>query len=281
MYRLQSPAAEEIGSNRLLAEPSAVRFVNSELRIDGERNLIVLEDGVTLENSTISVVGNDSLVYLSRSRHPYLLQLTVHDHTTVFIGKNNYFNGALHAITSEGQTVFIGDDGLFSFGIWIRTADPHLLYDGETGRRLNPSSSVMIGDHVWVGQSAFLLKRTQIGSGAVIGAAAVVSGKRVESNTVYAGNPARRLKSGVFFDKRCVHRWTPEQTAQAEIAEEEKRFLYAADASTRSFSALDAQLKAGTPDERLAVLHSQVIDAPAQNRFFIGEMKKKHTLFHK
>ncbi|MCQ5072297.1 hypothetical protein NE591_15120, partial [Adlercreutzia sp. DFI.6.23] len=28
--------------------------------------------------------------------------------------------------------------GLFSFDVWIRTADPHLVYRAEDGRRINP-----------------------------------------------------------------------------------------------------------------------------------------------
>lgn len=77
---------------------------------------------------------------------------------TLYIGKNNYFNGKLNLILSERKHIVIGDDGLFSFGIWLRTADPHLIYSCETHERINPSKNILIGDHVWIGQGSLVLK---------------------------------------------------------------------------------------------------------------------------
>ena len=46
----------------------------------------------------------------------------------------------------------------------IRTADPHIIYDIHR-KRINPSKSVFIGDHVWCGQNVLLLKGCRVGSG--------------------------------------------------------------------------------------------------------------------
>ena len=126
------------------------------------------------------------------------MNVHAYSNTCIYIGRDNYFNGRATLIASERKNIIIGDDGLFSFGIYVRTADPHLLYSGETKERINESKSVLMGDHVWIGQGALLLKGSSIGSGSVIGGGAVVSGKAIPSNTVAAGNPAKVIKKKEF-----------------------------------------------------------------------------------
>ena len=130
------------------------------------------------------------------------------------MGKDNYINGRLSVILSEQKHVIFGSECAISFGVWVRTADPHLVYDAETKQRLNPSKSVFVGDHVWIGQSVMLLKGTQISSGSIIGAGSVVAGKRIPANTAWAGNPARQVKEGIFWSGQCVHRWRDKETEE-------------------------------------------------------------------
>jgi maltose O-acetyltransferase len=52
---------------------------------------------------------------------------------------------------------------------------------------------VIIGDDVWIGHGAVILKGVTIGDRAVIGAGAVVT-RGVPADTVVAGNPARVVK---------------------------------------------------------------------------------------
>lgn len=53
--------------------------------------------------------------------------------------------------------------------------------------------SIFIGNDVWIGSNSTLVDGITIGDGAIIGAGAVVT-KNVEPYSVYAGNPARKLK---------------------------------------------------------------------------------------
>lgn len=182
-----------------------------------KNNILFCEENVCLENSKIVFNGDDSVVFLRKNRHPYKIDVTLYYNNVLHIGENNYFNGAMAIILSEQKHCFIGNDGLFSFGIWVRNADPHLIYSCENKKRINPTRSIFVGDHVWIGQSAFLLKGTQIDSGSIIGAMSVVSGKKIPSNTSWAGNPSKMVKEKVFWEGSCVHKWRKQHTKQSSI----------------------------------------------------------------
>jgi acetyltransferase-like isoleucine patch superfamily enzyme len=54
-------------------------------------------------------------------------------------------------------------------------------------------ADVRIGNDVWIGTSATILKGVHIHDGAVVGAGAVVT-KDVGSCEIWAGNPARKVR---------------------------------------------------------------------------------------
>lgn len=59
---------------------------------------------------------------------------------------------------------------------------------------MRKQKKTVIGNNVFIGMGAIILMGANIGDNVIIGAGAVVSGK-VESNSVYAGNPAVRVCS--------------------------------------------------------------------------------------
>ncbi len=243
----------------------------SKIIFNGSGNILVVEDGVKLSSSTVLFNGSNAVCYLSASKNPYYVNLTVNNNSCIFFGRGNYINGKMTLITSEQQNIIIGDDGLFSFGIFIRTADPHLMYDCGSGKRINPSKSVFIGDHVWIGQNVLILKGTAVGSGSVIGGAALLSGKSVPSNTVCGGNPAKIIRRGVFFSKECVHTWTDAQTEKYNTMKTD-RYTYRRDSDTVSPQEIDSALKAcRNSDERLAAVKKYLVDNSGKNRFFIPD----------
>ena len=187
---------------------------NSSINFNGSNNIFYCDANVRLVNTTLTFNGNNCVIYLCQNKHPYKLDVVTYNNSAFYIGRDNYFNKKLSAILSEQKHIFIGDDGLFSFGIWMRIADPHLIYDISSKKRLNPTKSIYLGDHVWVGQSALLLKGTQIHSGSIVGAMSVVSGKTIPSNTSWAGNPAHQIAENIFWTGKCVHTWQDNETSQ-------------------------------------------------------------------
>ncbi len=53
---------------------------------------------------------------------------------------------------------------------------------------------ISVGESVWIAAESFVHPGTKVGAGCVIGARSVVSGE-LKDWTVYAGNPARAVKS--------------------------------------------------------------------------------------
>lgn len=185
---------------------------DSEIVFNGENNILYCEESVTLTHSRICFSGSNSLVYLGSNGSDYALNVVLYNDTVFHMGRNNGITAKMTVILSEQRHCFIGDNGIFAVGICIRNADPHLIYDSKTRKRINPSKSVYIGDHVWIGQDSLILKGTQIDSGSVIGGGSVVAGKHIPHNSIWAGNPVRRIRSGTFWDADCVHQWTEERS---------------------------------------------------------------------
>lgn len=233
-------------------------------------NILFCEEGVRF-SGLINFAGSNSVVYLSKNKFAYNLNLTVWDNATCYFGKNNYFNGALSAIVSERRSLLVGNDCLFSFGIWMRTADPHLIYDCSSRKRINPSKDILIGDHVWIGQDAKILKGAFIGSGSIIAAGALASGKEYPSNCSIGGIPAKVLNNNVFFSSDSVHAFTSEQTEKSQIYSGKQSWIYDAAKSKMHYSSLLESLQDSSPQDRLAILN-RIRNNKEHNRFAIANL---------
>jgi carbonic anhydrase/acetyltransferase-like protein (isoleucine patch superfamily) len=100
------------------------------------------------------------------------------------------------AIVCVADSVEVGDRCLLGAGCVISDTDFHPLspearrVDRNAGAEVRP---IRIGDDVFVGSRAVLLKGTQIGDGCTVGAGAVVSGV-FPARSIIAGNPAKVVR---------------------------------------------------------------------------------------
>jgi|TARA_B110000908_G_scaffold159688_1_gene202149 acetyltransferase-like isoleucine patch superfamily enzyme len=106
----------------------------------------------------------------------------------VSIGKNTTFGYHSHLFASAG--IEIGDNCLIAPFAYIVDSD-HLIKKGELiNQQGNESSPIKIGNDVWIGTGAKILKGVTIGNGAVIAAGAIVKDD-VASNQIVGGIPAK------------------------------------------------------------------------------------------
>ena len=273
---------ENLQDNKIIHGEN-INFMNSEIRFSGKGNVLYCGKEVKLHNSLLKFSGDNCIIYLSKNRHYYDLDVTVYKNSVFYMGENNYTNGMLHAVLSEQKNIIIGAENLFSFGIWLRTADPHLVYSAETNRRINPSKSVFIGDRVWVGQDAMVLKGSKIGSGSILGAMSLLAGKSVPSNTSWGGNPARQIASGIYWSGEVVHKWDDDETAAHEVFEGEPHVFSFNEEELIPFETIDEKLKGDDVEKKLKYL-KKLSKNTEKNRFYIKppeEIKKKKGLFGK
>lgn len=111
-------------------------------------------------------------------------------------GHHTYLNR--NASIDCTQEITIGDYCAISDNVQILDSDFHTItYDGISSIGSRP---IHIGNHVWIGRSAIILKGVTIGDGAIIGAGSVVT-RDVPPRCLAVGNPARVIKENVEWDR--------------------------------------------------------------------------------
>ena len=112
----------------------------------------------------------------------------------IIVGKNCHGGGHSELAAIEGTHIILGDDCMLSANITIRTGDSHSVLDALTRERINKSKSVVIGNHVWIGNTVLIFKGTQISDNSIVAGGSVVTGKTFPKNCIIGGNPAKVIK---------------------------------------------------------------------------------------
>ena len=105
---------------------------------------------------------------------------------------SGYINGYTQVVCAK--SIKIGKDVAIAREVIIRDTDAHDVV-GKPHEKVKP---VVIGDHVWIGAKAMIMKGVTIGEGAIVAAGAVVT-KDVPPKTIVAGVPARVIKENVTW----------------------------------------------------------------------------------
>jgi acetyltransferase-like isoleucine patch superfamily enzyme len=171
---------------------------------EGQGVIRLLGTGATIDideqhisGSVFMTAGNQSIIKIG---HACLLgSLSIHSlavGSKILIGRNVSFNGSADIAAHETSTISIGNQCLIASGLSMSSSDVHMIYDRQTGERLNYAKDITVGDRTWIGGRVTVVKGAMIGSDSVVAIGSIVT-KTFEANSLIGGVPARLIRKGI------------------------------------------------------------------------------------
>ena len=169
--------------------------------VKGNKNSIIIMEGSKLENVNIFVRGNNNKIILHNNVRYNGQLCTECNNSRIEIGMDTTTEqGVIMYIAEDNLSIEVGSDCMFSSHISVWTQDWHPIYD-ENGLLINSGKSIIINNHVWVGYDVKILKGVTIGNNNIIGTDALVTKSFEDENVVIAGNPAKIVKRGSYWER--------------------------------------------------------------------------------
>ena len=92
-------------------------------------------------------------------------------------------------------TITYEDNGLLIFR--------KTMYDKNTNKRINEGDIITIGNHVWLGMRAIILKGVNIEDNSIVAGGSIVT-KDVKANTIVSGSPAKQIRENIYWTREEV-----------------------------------------------------------------------------
>lgn len=164
---------------------------SSKIKCIGRLDIGVKENIKSKEETRITLQNDSKLEIKGNFRIGYGSDIRIFNNARLTLG-SGYINGFSQIVCAKN--IEIGDDVAIARDVIIRDTDAHDLVGCEH-TKVKP---VKIGNHVWIGAKAMIMKGVTIGDGAVVAAGAIVT-KDVPEKCVVAGVPARIIKENVTW----------------------------------------------------------------------------------
>lgn len=187
---------------------------NAEIILNGDLHINAHEDDSRLARSHLSLYENSKLIvggYVIL-RYGTLIRLAP-DAILEFMGK---VTPNINLTIDCRQLIRIGNDTMMGSDVIIYDSNFHPTQYPNRDFKTN-TSPVYIGEHVWIGTRAMIMKGCNIGMGSIIGANAYITGN-IPANSMVACNPSRI----VMKDVKWARNMSPEAIEDARTYVNEK-----------------------------------------------------------
>lgn len=158
-----------------------------EINIHGDNNVIEINDVFIREKLTLQF----------GQKHPNFGSIRYHK---LRIQPGTSIESMQYVTYNSNAECSIGKNCMLSSDILLYNTDAHAILEYSSGKLTNYVQGIYIGDHCWIGQSVKIMKNTVIPSDSIIGAFSLVCGKLVCEHSIYAGIPAKLIKSNRTWD---------------------------------------------------------------------------------
>ena len=175
----------------------------NKIKISGNNNILYIGKNSLLRDSNIFIKGNNNIIYIGDDCVVNNTSIILDNEGSEIRIGNKTSIAKVQIVSLEPYKIEIGEDCMFSYDVEIRNTDSHKIYDKNTNERINEGSSINIGNHVWLGMRAIILKGVTIGDNSIVAAGSIVT-KDVKANTIVSGNPAKQIKENVYWTREEV-----------------------------------------------------------------------------
>lgn len=190
----------DVGDKNVLKANNA-NINRSSIFIRGYDNEVILEG--SLYKTKIRINGIGCKVIVSPKVVLNYTELVMNGNNCTFlIGEASTIGGAYIVCMGNDNYINIGKECMFAENIEIWSSDSHPVFNSDS-IIINPSRPIIIGNHVWLGKHAKIMKGVVIGDNAVIGMDALVT-KDIEPNSLNVGSPSKKIKGDINWDRNFI-----------------------------------------------------------------------------
>ena len=193
-------------------------FIGADVRLQGRNNITVIGKdnvvligrGTRLIDCAITLRGNNCTFLMAEGcRMGKSVRFkVVGDGSAIVLGASTTIESGMF-IAMNGSSIAIGEDCMFSNHVTIRTSDGHGMWDLETGAQISMPAPVVIGHHVWLGNSSRVSKGVRIGDGAIVGQMGMVT-QDIDPKTVNVGIPTKSIRTGISWSRTLSFKDVPD-----------------------------------------------------------------------
>lgn len=175
---------------------------NVAIFFKGRNNRIIAPAGTRIDYMSVNFDCDNGTLILGANAKVGGIKASIRigQDATVKFGNNVNMTGPCYITAMEGRAVSFGDDVMIAQENEFRSDDAHPIFDVSTGKRLNVSQDVTIGNHVWFAKGAVALSGARIGDGSVVGFRSLVTG-RIPNNCIAVGTPAKVVRRNIAWER--------------------------------------------------------------------------------